>query len=145
MTARTTTAAATAMSAAELKSAREHMGFTTRWLSARLGVTERTLQRWEEDNQVIREHLAAEVRQLIAHTDQTVEALITSLKSAPQSSRVLSTFRAHDAVANDALADPTVSGEHAAPLPASWHRIVCARAASRVPGAVITYTTEAVT
>ena len=129
MTAHETQAPASAgalpvMTSAEFRCLRELLGLTTAWLAARLGVAERTVQRWDHGHADIPLGVAETVEALREEADRQLDELIDRITAdAP-----LVAYRTDE----DAQADG--SG-----WPASWHRALCGRAADEVPGLRLIY------
>ena len=105
------------MTSAEFRCTREYLGLPLNWVAKRLDVTERTVYRWEAGVTPIPPHAVDMLRGMAKYTDRAAKSLYTHGK--------LTTYT--DAV--------TIGDEE---LPASWHRILCARVAART-GVQITY------
>ncbi|USY18069.1 YdiL family protein [Nocardiopsis exhalans] len=116
---------------AELKSLREHLGFTGNALGAYLTspAAGRTVRRWEEGKHPIPEGVADEVRELAKLTDTYVQEAEKSLHA--QANPTLTVYR-DDAEYHHAH-------PHMARFPAAWHRAVAVRAARQVEGARIVF------
>ncbi len=116
------------MTAAEFRVVREYLGLTTRWLADRLGVQERTVQRWEAGASPIPDGVRLAIEQLEADTAQYVDQAVQALLDLPDPG--LLTYRS----------DADYHQHHPEqPWPASWHRATVARVAERVPALVIDY------
>lgn len=129
MTAHETQAPASAgalpvMTSAEFRCLRELLGLTTAWLAARLGVAERTVQRWDHGHAPIPLGVAETIESLRDEADRQLDALIEGMTAATP----LVTFRTDE--------DAEAAGEV---WPASWHRALCGRAADEVPGLRLIY------
>lgn len=117
-----------AMTAAELRVVREHLGLTKRWLAEHLGVRERTVDRWEEGSSPVPDGVRVEIERLEQVTAEHVGAAVAGCNDARDPALV--TYRT----------DAEYRRHHPEQTwPASWHRAVCARVAQEVPGLVIDY------
>lgn len=116
---------------AELKSLREHLGFTGDTLGKYLNppAVGRTVRRWEEGRFSIPDGVADEIRMLEQLTDTHVRNTVDALRS--QTAPTLTVYRD----------DPEYHQAHPdmARFPASWHRSVAIRAARQVEGVRIIF------
>ncbi|MEU5157282.1 helix-turn-helix transcriptional regulator [Glycomyces sp. NPDC021274] len=117
------------MTAAELRCLRELLGLSTRALAAAIGRSERNVARWENGQQRLARDTAEALAELADYTDAAVDALVAAAPDTISVYRNDGEFRAHEDTG-------------ARVLSAAWHRMVAARAAERIPGAVITYHDE---
>lgn len=94
-------------------------------------ITRKSVYRWERGAPEISRFHAEVLARLIRYTDTAVQAVV----DAYQAGEPIVTYLDDDAFRAAELGFwPS--------LPASWHRMVAARAAERIPGAVITYRGE---
>lgn len=114
------------MTAAELRCLRERLGLSTRALAAAIGRSERNVARWENGQQRLARETADALVDLADYTDAAVDALVAAAPDTISVYRNDAAFRAHEDTGDRVLS-------------AAWHRMVAARAAERIPGAVITY------
>ena len=119
------------MTDAEFRVVREYLGVPQDWLAAYLGVTERTVRRWEAGTSLIPDGVRLAIEDLEARTGEFVSLLIESILDVPDP--VVVTYRSDEHY-------------HAAhpdqPWPASWHRAVVARLAQEIPALGIEYAAE---
>lgn len=117
------------MTAAELRTLREHLGLTSAWAADALGVAERSYKRWETGSHPIPADVIEAATRWMAAADAAVAAACTDL--AGQAHPRLLTYRttddAHAATGTD--------------WPASYHRAIAARVAAKIPNLTIDYTT----
>lgn len=95
------------LTSAEFKCLRESMGLTTKWLAARWGVSEYSVQRWER-NRTLPEHLSMDMARLKMQFDGEVESAVRSggdFFLVPRNDR----FRSDD------------------DMPAAWHHMIAQR------------------
>lgn len=100
-----------AMTSAEFKCLRESLGLTTKWLSARWGVSEFSVQRWER-NRALPAELERDIRGLKERFDREVARVAESggdCVLVPRSDRL----------------------RPADDMPAAWHHMVAQRASER--------------
>lgn len=119
------------MAPAELRVVREFLGLTPEWLAGHLDVSARTVRHWEAGKYAIPDGVRLEVERLEAHTAEAVSAYVNALMDLPDPGVI--TFRTD--------AEFHAAAPEQAPMPASWHRAVVARAAQEVPGLAIAYST----
>lgn len=125
------------MTAAEFRIAREHLGVTGEWLGVRLGVTGRTIRRWESGAQPIPRHSAESVQAEIDTQDEFVADVVNQLRDYPapdEHGQQWATVYPDDAELQSAW--PHIW------YPASWHRAALARAAQQIPLLRLRYPTE---
>jgi len=113
---------------AEIRVLREYLGLSEMALAAYLQVTDRTVRHWEAGQTTIPAAAQDLMIHLAARTAETVEAIVRSSPLMDRPRPVLLTFRS----------DAEFTAEHhlnepGRPLPASWHRALCARVAHRIP------------
>lgn len=103
------------MSAAELRTTREGLGLTHTQLATILDVAPRTIRHWDHGKSAINDGVRTEIGDLVTHTDDAVAAVVAERKtsSAPQ------------VIVYQSDAEYRSAGGH---YPASWHRMVVARA-----------------
>lgn len=109
------------MTAAELLCAREYLGLPKLWLADHVGVDPKTWWRYEAGRTPVPAHVETKIKALQDNTARMVSALAIKTKQGD-------TLLTHE--------HNTTDSEY----PASWHRMVVARAAERT-GATIDYTT----
>ena len=115
-----------AMTAAEFRIAREHLGVTGDWIAWQLDVTGRTVRRWEQGSARIPAGAAQEVRALVDHQDAFVAALI-------ERCRIDGPDEDGTAWAATYPDDESLAEEHPeVEYPASWHRAAMGRVAASV-------------
>ena len=117
--------AAAPMSDAELRMVRHTLGLTGGDLAALLGVTDRTVRRWEAGTVPIPEGVRRDVEHLEGVASGHVTAVIDALTTVGTSAGEVSLGIPRD-------------GVHGG-LPASWWRAVAGRVAAEVPGLVVRY------
>lgn len=117
--------AAAPMSDAELRMVRHTLGLTGGDLAALLGVTDRTVRRWEAGTVPIPEGVRRDVEHLEGVASGHVTAVIDVLPTVGTSAGEVSLGIPRD-------------GVHGG-LPASWWRAVAGRVAAEVPGLVVRY------
>jgi DNA-binding XRE family transcriptional regulator len=104
------------MTSAEFVCARELLGLPINWLADHLGVSKRAIYRWEAGTYQIPETAAKMLRDLVYETSKLVGR--TTLEVQADNTLCHTTFR-------DSEQNPPGG------MPASWHRMVTARAAER--------------
>lgn len=107
------------MSAAEFRMVREALGVSGEWLAARLGITDRTVRRWEHGSAPIPDGVRVELEGLEAVASGHVRDLVSRLEDA------------RDVV----LSIPEHDGE----FPAGWWRAIAYRVSVEVQGLHVTY------
>lgn len=110
-----------AMTAAELRIAREDLGLTAEWLAAWLGVALRTVRRWEHGHAVIPDSVVGEMSALTYMADEQIAQWVKVLRADPEA--VLRIPREGD-----------VDG-----WPASWWRAAAARIIEEVEDLRVVY------
>lgn len=116
------------MDPGELRMVREALGLTLSHLAGMLGVREDTLRRWEVGREPIPHRVREEVEAIERDTAAAVGEVVAALRDARDP--VVRVYRS-DAEMHAARPD-------LAHLPARWWRHVVYRAATEVPGVVIT-------
>jgi hypothetical protein len=106
------------MTPAEFRCMREYLGLPLNWVASNLGVTERTVNRWENGVTPIPDHASADLAHLVEYTGRCVE-------------KIMRTRKQHGQLITTTDDDMVVDG-----FPASWHRMVCARVAAETGLAV---------
>lgn len=115
------------MTAAELRCAREYLGLTNAWMANHLGLAHtRKLARMESGQEPITDESAGRVADVYRHTDAAVARLADEIAA---SSGDRYRVYAHDGDYRRSLGPD--AGELDLSLPASWHRMVAARALDR--------------
>lgn len=107
------------MSAAEFVCSRELLGLPINWVAENMGVSERTVYRWENGTSKVPAAAAQRMRAWLENTERIVGNVTVSITQAPESAK-LETF------SDKGSEHMAVEG-----WPASWHRMVMARAAER--------------
>lgn len=102
------------MSPAEFVCARELLGLPINWVAEQLGVSKRAVYRWEAGTYQIPERAAERMRAWVAQANQMVG--MATLAVNRDTSLCHTTFQ---------------DGQEELEMPASWHRMVTARAAER--------------
>lgn len=105
----------TAMSSAEFVCQRELLGLPINWLAKNLGVTVRTIYRWESGTHPIPEWAADRIRLYVKNTENVIGTVTVKVLNDP-TIPFLVTYREDWGLAG---------------MPASWHRLVMARVAER--------------
>lgn len=113
------------MTALDLKSTREFLGFSTAELAQILDVRSDTLRKWEAGREPIPYRIAQEIEEHVLFTAAEVADLVLQLRELENPGVVV--YRT-DAQWFGAHGDPAL--EH---LPARWWRLVVARAKTQVP------------
>lgn len=112
------------MNPAEFRCTREFLGLSAAWLADHLGVSLRSVARWESGSHPIPEAVAGDVWELVEVTSEFVAEMCATVPDAD-----MVTYRTdNDFTPEDDLPD----------FPASWHRMVAARVADAT-GVNITY------
>ena len=101
------------MNSAEFVCAREYLGLPIKWLAENLGVTVRSVHRWEAGINPVPDWAAQRMAAYLENTQRVVGDVTVAV-----------------------LKDPAVSHlvyreDQGTEMPASWHRMVAARAAER--------------
>lgn len=117
------------MTPAELKVIRGFLGLSGAALAAYLKVSARTVRHWEEGKYTIPDGVGLAIEDLEVRTSQFIEGLVEKL------------LNHHEPVVGTYRSDADYHADHPemAPLPAGWHRQVCARIAQEVPGLSIVF------
>ena len=102
------------MSAAEFVCQRELLGLPINWLARNLGVTVRTVYRWESGASPVPEWAAERMRLYINNTENVIGKVAVKVMQDP-AIPFLVTYRE----------------DWGTEMPASWHRLVMARVAER--------------
>ena len=116
------------MTPAEFQMVREFLGLSGPWLAKHLNVSYKTIQHWQTGKYAIPDGVRLEMEDLEARTVAYVGAVVEQLMDAPDPVAV--TFRTDE---DYQTADPST------PFPASWHRMVIARAAQEVTALSVVY------
>jgi len=117
------------MTDAEFRVIREWLGVSSEWLAAHLDVSTRTIRHWEAGKYPIPDGVRREVERLVAQTREFVGQVVDALMDVPDPVVVV-VYRSD---AEYHAAHPETR------FPASWHRLVIARAAMEVPDLQIVY------
>lgn len=107
------------MSGAELQCAREYLGLSSTWAAEKLGTTRRAICRWESGVHPVPEHVEETVRAWLEITQRAVGVAAVEVRNKPFLK--LGVKRAD------------TEGQ---PWPASWYRMVAARAAEITGGGI---------
>ena len=123
------------MTGAEFLATREHLGLTSRWLADHLGVAERSVVRWGDDQSpvppgVADEILALEERAWDRVHELEAEATATQHKGEEP---VITVYRTNEAAA--------ASGETGG-YPAAWYRAIGIRVRERLASVRLVYSDE---
>lgn len=113
------------MTSAEMKCLRESMGLTAKWLSARWGVAEFSVKRWERDR-YLPENLETDLRGLKRRFDAEVRHTAAVTAEAGEEAAVIV---------------PRTEPESTGGMLAAWHRAIAQRA-RELSGARILYTDD---
>lgn len=117
------------MSAAEFKVGRERLGLTATWVATQLGVTDRSVARWEAGEMPVSRDAEALIDRVHTYTNRLVLTTVRKLKlpknAKPGDAVVLFTFRRDEDMAPEGVWINQEDG----PLPASWHRAMIGRVA----------------
>lgn len=116
------------MTDAELRTIREHLGLTTRWVADHLGVAERSVHRWESGERDVPDGVRRQLEQWEIDTATTIDRAVIGLMDLPDPA--VATYRSDEHYRQH---------EPDALWPALWHRATIARIAERVPGLIIAY------
>lgn len=122
------------LTAAELRIAREYLGLTGDKMAEKLGVNPRTLRSWEQGRDPIPGRIRPEVAEMKAATDAAVAKLVADLEGSDDDTLI--TYRTDEEYKEAMRGTSWSEGWHG--WSASWHRQVCARAATQT-GARIDY------
>ena len=125
-------AALPSMCAAELRSQREYLGLSTKWVAEKLVIGERRIQRMESGQEEIPEAVVKLIDDIAAEAKDMVEQLVPvyrrTVKAAEGAPALLPTWRTD----NDAYG----AGE---PYPSRFYRHVAARVADAAAGTILIY------
>lgn len=105
------------MNPAEFQCSREYLGLPVIWVAEKLGVDRRTVYRWENEKTTLPDWASQTMREWVARTNRAVN-LVT-----------LEVLR-HNDIPLEATSDD-FDGMAEEGFPASWQRMLCARAAER--------------
>lgn len=125
-----------AITAAELRVARELLGVTGDWLADTLGVASRTVRRWEAGASPIPAGVATEIHQMQTATDAFVEDVVAALLEDDPDEHGHRWVVVHGSEQTYRLDNPD------SPWSAGWHRAAIGRAAQAVPGTRLSYVGE---
>lgn len=121
------------MTAAEFRIARERLGVSGDWLAAHLGVSGRTVRRWEADTAPVPDGVAADLRAVEEETAAFVAAVVEALRDDgpdDDGARWVTTY----------ASDAALMLEHPdSPRSAGWHRAAMGRVAQALPGVRVRY------
>lgn len=106
-----------AMSAAELRAARDELGLTGGWLAAHMGVTERTERRWETGEAPVPYEVAERMRELLQEAAEAVEQKVADATGARDA--YLLAWRSDEQLPEELRATG---------YPARWHMRIAERA-----------------
>jgi transcriptional regulator with XRE-family HTH domain len=113
------------------RTTRDYLAMSVRDMATYLDVSPRTIRHWEAGNCDPPPGAWNELEGLGSYTAHIVWNLVEELSGTPAPTMVTYRTNADYQATRPAL-----------PLPASWHRAVCARVAQQIPGLAITYHTE---
>ena len=120
------------VTAAELRSTREYLGLSTKWVAEKLVIGERRIQRMENGQEEIPEVVAKLIDDIAAEAKDMVEQLAPAYRRAVKAGEgkpvLLPTWRTD----NDAYA----AGQ---PYPSRFYRHVAARVADAAAGTILVY------
>jgi hypothetical protein len=118
---------------------REYLGLSTKWLADFLGVGERKIMRWEDEELMIPDSVTGLIDDLYQEASTITQWLTAEyrwrIKKRDGQGVYLLTYRT-DGDFSSALQRAGYTGE---PFPSRWHRMICARVVDRVPGVVLIY------
>ena len=121
------------MTAAEFRIARERLGVPGDWLATQIGVTGRTVRRWEADRAPVPEGVEADLRAVEEETAAFVAAVVEALRDDEpddDGARWVTTY----------ASDAALVLEHPdSPWTAGWHRAAMGRVAQALPGVRVRY------
>ena len=125
-----------AMTAAEFRVLRDHLGLTGEWLAEHLQVTLRTVRRWDAGTSPIPGGVAATMWELEAESDAFVTAVVEELRADgpdEDGSAWVTTY----------ASDAAYRAEHPdLDWPAAWHRAAMGRVVRELDWVRITYIGE---
>ena len=116
------------MTPAEFQMTREFLGLSGPWLAKHLDVSYKTIQHWQTGKYPIPDGVRLEIEDLERRTGDYIGMVVEQIMDVGDP--VVVTFRTDEEYA---AADPS------SPFPASWHRMVIARAALEVPALSVVY------
>lgn len=108
----------TAMTGAEFQCSREYLGLSATWVADKLGVARRTVYRWERGDTALPPKAVVAMQDWLVNTARAV-SLVTLAALEDEQSPLLAT-------PDEGFEYMGVEG-----FPASWQRMLCARAAER--------------
>ena len=117
------------MTAAEIRVVTEFLGLSQRDLAAVLGVGERWVRKWFRGERAVPDGARREIEAIEAATGRAVGELVSALRDASDVGVVV--YRRDD--------EMWAARPEWEPYPASWWRMVAARAAQEVPGVEFAY------
>src|SRR5690554_5868991 len=85
--------AKTMLTAAEIKTLREHLGIPGEWLARRFGVSDRSVRHWDSGKYPVPERISRWLVWLAEETEATVAWIAERLETSPESERLLVTYR----------------------------------------------------
>jgi predicted transcriptional regulator len=106
------------MTGAELQCNREYLGLSIKWAADKLGTTVRQIHRWESGAYPVPEHIEQVVRAWLEVTQRAVGVAAVEVRNRPFLSLAVS------------------RAETETDWPASWYRVVAARAAEITGGSI---------
>lgn len=125
---------AVSMTAAEFRITRERLGVPGDWLATELGVTERTVRRWENGSSTIPTGVVEQLSTLVATTEDFIGDVVAQLRKNPMldgdGAQWVTTYASDAAYREE---QPDLS------WPAGWHRAAMGRVAERAPSVRITF------
>lgn len=116
------------MSAAEFKVRRERLGLTSAWVAAQLGVSERSVSRYETGRMPVSHEAEELIEAVHAYTNRQVMRAVAELKVPKGADSVTLFTFARDIDMHDGAYVETGDQEYG-PLSASWHRAMIGRIA----------------
>lgn len=116
------------MNAAEFRCTRELLGLSPEWLANHLGVSRRSLDRWEAGVSRIPRGVAVEMITINDYTNNELSLLIRM--AARKTGFEFTTYR------NDEDMD---ADNNRSPYPASWHRALAGRLFIEMPGVKLNF------
>lgn len=125
------------MSNAEFRVMREMLGLPTEWLTGYLGVSLRSVRRWDAGELEAPDGVMDAMDALESVAVERINQLIAEASNASEPH--LYTFRRDEDYAGGGVHNALTGPDGVIILPASWHRALVGRAAAMVPGVEISY------